>query len=435
MLVGTLAGCLAAMSVHAAGATKAPMPADPGATAHTAELSASARDLLARMRPSIVQIRSFFGGNSAEAEHGTGFAVARDGLLLTNYHVVADGILYPESYRMEYRTADGQTGGIAVLAIDVRHDLAVVRAAGFDAAPLTLRTGIPPRGERAYSLGYPLDLGLVITEGVSNGLMPDTVEPHLYYSGALNPGVSGGPTVDAAGQVIGVNAFGGGGELLNFLQPIEFAAPLLLEALKPGSHEAFRRVAAAQVQAHTRTILDSIAGPWATQNFSGYVVPAKLSGFFTCNAGGNTNRQEVVHSQEMRCQTRARLYLDEGLSSGDVSFQHYYMATDKLGALRFARRLGRTVAGNSSHTYGSPRHLTPYACHIDNVTLRSFDALVRVCARGYRKIPDLYDFSVSVASINQPGRAVISYLTVLGVEYSAATDFIKKYLETIEWNP
>ena len=411
------------------------MPADQGATSHTAELSAPARDLLARLRPSIVQIRSFFGGNSAEAEHGTGFAVAPGGLLLTNYHVVADGILYPESYRMECRTADGQTGSIVVIAIDVRHDLAVVRAAGLDATPLALRTGIPPRGERAYSLGYPLDLGLAITEGVSNGLMPDTVEPHLYYSGALNPGVSGGPTVDAAGQVIGVNAFGGGGELLNFLQPIEFSAPLLLEAQKPGSRADFRHIAAAQVQSHTRAILDSITGPWVTQNFSNYVMPAKLSRFFTCNAGGNTNRREVVHSQEMRCQTRARLYLDEGLSSGDVSFQHYYLATDQLGALRFARRLSRTVAGNYSRAFGSSRHLTPYACHVDNVTLHSFDALVRVCARGYRKIPDLYDFSVSVASINQPGRAVVSYLTVLGVEYSAATDFIKSYLGTLEWNP
>jgi len=68
--------------------------------------------------------------------------------------VVADGILYPDSYRMEYRTADGQTGRVMVLAIDVRHDLAVVRAAGLGAAPLALRKAIPPRGERA--LGHRL---------------------------------------------------------------------------------------------------------------------------------------------------------------------------------------------------------------------------------------------------------------------------------------
>ncbi len=428
-------GCLMGVTAMGAAADRVPLPTDQTAAARTAELSASARDLLARLRPSVVQIRSFFGGNAAEAEHGTGFAVAPDGILLTNYHVVADGILYPESYRMEYRTADGQTGAIAVLAIDVRHDLAVVRATGLNSTPLALRTEIPPRGERAYSLGYPLDLGLVVTEGVANGLMPNTVEPHLYYSGALNPGVSGGPTVDAAGQVIGVNAFGGGGELLNFLQPIEFATPLLLEARKPESRRDFRAIAAAQVQSHTRAILDSIARPWVTQNFSGYMVPAKLSGFFTCNAGGDTNRREVVHSQEMGCQTRARLYLDEGLSSGDVSFQHYYLATDQLGALRFSRRLSRTVYGTFGRTFGSSRHQTPFACHVDNVTLHSFDALVRVCARGYRRIPDLYDFSVAVVSINQPKRAVVSYLTVSGVEYLAATDLIQSYLGALEWNP
>ena len=52
-----------------------------------------------RTRASIVQIKGFFGNNTAQAFHGTGFAVARGGLVLTNYHVVAEQVLYPEKYR------------------------------------------------------------------------------------------------------------------------------------------------------------------------------------------------------------------------------------------------------------------------------------------------------------------------------------------------
>ena len=422
-------GCLAAVLL--------PVVTYPGtAERNTVDpMSASARELLARLRPSVVQIRTFYGTNVAEAGHGTGFAVAAGGMLLTNYHVVADALLYPEQYRMEYHTTNGKVGAITVLAIDVRHDLALVHATGVDLAPLVLRADSPLRGERAYSLGYPLDLGLVITEGVVNGRVDDAVEPHLYYSGALNPGVSGGPTVDSSGRVVGVNAFAAGGELLNFLVPIEFAPPLLLPPHVALDPRHLRRLIAQQVQAHLRVMLDSIPAGLTTQQISGYVLPAKLSGFFTCNAGGDTDMHEPVHGQSMSCQTRSALYLEEGLKSGDVSFRHYLLTTDQLGAMRFAHRLSLAAVAYGSHNYGTPHHVTPYACHRDSVAMQSFDAAVRVCARGYRQYPELYDLYVTAVSLNQPRSAMVSSLVVSGVEFSAGMAFVHKFLGALRWAP
>ena len=51
--------------------------------------SQSAREVLALVRPAVIQIKSFFGANTAEASHGTGFAVKQGGVFVTNYHVVA----------------------------------------------------------------------------------------------------------------------------------------------------------------------------------------------------------------------------------------------------------------------------------------------------------------------------------------------------------
>ena len=60
-------------------------PAKPSAQeALPATISESARDALARIRPSVAQIKGFFGSNTAQAFHGTGFAVAPNGVLLTN---------------------------------------------------------------------------------------------------------------------------------------------------------------------------------------------------------------------------------------------------------------------------------------------------------------------------------------------------------------
>src|SRR5215470_5854860 len=95
-----------------------------------AAASQGAREVLAQVRPAVIQIKSFLGSNTAQSSHGTGFAVSEGGVFMTNYHVVAERVQHPGKYRLEYRTAEGQTGAITVLAVDVRHDLALVRAAG-----------------------------------------------------------------------------------------------------------------------------------------------------------------------------------------------------------------------------------------------------------------------------------------------------------------
>src|SRR5258706_11526986 len=75
--------------------------------------SQNARDVLALVRPAVIQIKGFFGSNTAQAFHGSGFAVAADGVFITNYHVVAERVQHPDKYRLEYNTVEGTTGAIS----------------------------------------------------------------------------------------------------------------------------------------------------------------------------------------------------------------------------------------------------------------------------------------------------------------------------------
>ena len=87
------------------------------------------------------------------------------------------------------------------------------------------------QGERIYSLGNPLDVGFAITEGNYNGLVQRSFYPRIFFGGALNPGMSGGPALDARGRVIGVNvAKRLDAEQVSFLVPAEFARALLDKA-------------------------------------------------------------------------------------------------------------------------------------------------------------------------------------------------------------
>ena len=89
------------------------VPAQSQATMATAggkEITKSAKDVLARVRPSVIQVEGLYDQNSAPSFHGTGFAVAKAGLFVTSYHVVAPQVRHPKRYRLEYRTPDAKRG-------------------------------------------------------------------------------------------------------------------------------------------------------------------------------------------------------------------------------------------------------------------------------------------------------------------------------------
>lgn len=397
--------------------------------------SESARDVLLRVRPAVIQIKGFFGSNTAQAFHGTGFAVANNGVFMTNYHVVAQHVQYPDKFRLEYRAADGKTGNITVLAIDVGHDLAVVRATGFAPEPLKLEPVVPVKGERAYSIGFPLDVGLTITEGVSNGKVEDSFDPRIHYSGAINGGMSGGPALNTAGNVIGINVSGYRFEqLVSFLVPAEHALALLKRSLKSKADaNALRKDSATQLRAHAMDLLGALPGKIPTQAMAGYQLPAKLAPFIDCNASGDPTPNQPTQIVNINCAAKAGLYVQQGLFTGDLRYSHFLRTTDKLDAWRFAYKLSELAGATGA--FGSRRHVGPFACENRVVALKGFDASVMICTRAYRKLEGLYDFTVRVSSLNHPKRGFASHLDMYGLEFEPGMRFIQRFVEAMEWQP
>src|ERR1700686_2909673 len=96
-------------------AALAQAPADPPVTAFSAA------------KPRLLQIRTLVASAGRQSSIGSGFLVSADGLAITNYHVVSQIALEPNTYRLEYAAADGSRGEVKLLAIDLPNDLAVVR--------------------------------------------------------------------------------------------------------------------------------------------------------------------------------------------------------------------------------------------------------------------------------------------------------------------
>lgn len=152
----------------------------------------AAQDIYRRVNPAVVTLYS-------AGEIGSGSIIGAEGLILTNKHVVQNGV------QVEAKTASGKVYTGQVVAIDLRHDLALVQLATrdrFPTVPLASSANLQP-GEPVYAIGSPAGRAGTFTNGHFQKV---TEYGSLQTSrGLLQPGNSGGPLLNHRGEMIGIN--------------------------------------------------------------------------------------------------------------------------------------------------------------------------------------------------------------------------------------
>lgn len=402
------------------------------------ELSDEAKSRLDAARDAVVQIRGFFDKSESSAFHGSGFAVDDGRRIVTNYHVVAQVVLYPRQYRLEYLTSDGLKGPLRVLAIDVRNDLAIVAASDLELPHLTLRSEIPAQGERAWSIGFPLNLGLTITEGVANGLVENSIEQRIHYTGAINGGMSGGPALDRRGRVYGVNvSLVTGGQLVGFVVPAKHIPALLARAKTPleqsQSAQQLRQRVTAQVLAYEAEVLEAQPETNGKQRVRGYSLPTQISRHVECSTIDERSPHVRMRVETVSCWMPSRILAQPGVYVAGLSVQHRILKSAGLHPLQFERQVNRLAA--SPRRAGAPAHVAPFACRNALVSLDGFDARISTCVRQYRLFAGLYDFDVTVVGIDDSSEALVSRLTLVGVGFDTGRRIMERYLGALQWTP
>lgn len=177
-------------------------------------------------------------GNQAPARGtGSGFIVSADGYILTNAHVVADAEI------VNVRMTDRREYQAKVIGVDPRTDVAVIKIDGKNLPFVKL--GDPSKlrpGEWVVAIGSPFGFENSVTAGIvsatARGLPGDSYVPFIQTDVAVNPGNSGGPLFNLAGEVVGINSqiFSqtGGYMGLSFAIPIDVANNVQEQLVKTG---------------------------------------------------------------------------------------------------------------------------------------------------------------------------------------------------------
>ncbi|MFI9644351.1 S1C family serine protease [Micromonospora sp. NPDC051925] len=211
LLAGTLGGALGyAFAVRGGaggGVTLGAGPAEGPALAQRRPDSLAG--VAERVLPSVVTIRVASLGGTSE---GSGFIVSTDGYVVTNDHVVADG-----TGRASVTFNDGSSATATVVGQDPESDIAVIKVDRKGLRPIEFGDSEALAvGDPVLAIGSPLSLANTVTAGIISALdrtmqAGEPGGPVRYYAAiqtdaAVNHGNSGGPLVDAAGRVIGVNS-------------------------------------------------------------------------------------------------------------------------------------------------------------------------------------------------------------------------------------
>jgi putative serine protease PepD len=255
LLVGTAGGVGGAAVYSATNGTTTTTPSvtaplTGGQTAPASAPDGSVQSAAAKVLPSVVKIGVM---TSQGAATGSGIVISKDGLIVTNNHVVSGA---GSGATLSVMLNDGRTVSATVVGTDELTDLAVIRANAKDLTPAVLgKSGSLGVGQGVVAIGSPFGLEATVTSGIVSALNrpvssgdaqqnSTTVFPAVQTDAAINPGNSGGALIDLAGQVVGINSAiktaGGSGQSqggnigLGFAIPIDQAKPILDELVAKG---------------------------------------------------------------------------------------------------------------------------------------------------------------------------------------------------------
>jgi putative serine protease PepD len=239
---------------------------------------------------------SFFGAQEQQAQ-GSGFVIDKDGHVVTNYHVVEG------AKKVQVSFSDEEQMNATVVGTDPSTDIAVLEIQGAmsrSLTPLVLGDSHQVKvGDAVVAIGNPFGLERTVTAGIVSALQRQIQAPNgfqidevIQTDAAINHGNSGGPLLNANGDVIGVNAQieteSGGNVGIGFAIPIDTVKDVASQLIKEG------KVEHAYLGVELATITSDLASNFRVPVDKGVLIQHVRDGSPAADAGLKGGTTQVV---------------------------------------------------------------------------------------------------------------------------------------------
>ena len=395
-----------------------------------------AEQIFSQLAPSVYQIKIIDKASGEKSSIGTGFQISADGLLATNYHVISSFARHPSKYAMEFLDNQGNTGSLTLESVDVINDLAIVkREVNGDMPFFTLSDTVPKQGEKLFSLGNPHDLGMIVVPGTYNGLKKESFNDRIHFTGSINPGMSGGPVVNAREQVVGINVATAGNDI-GFLIPHSKLVALFEDYLASPPQDIDAQMAEQLAENQEKLISSLINAEWNLRQLQDSVIPIIDVPFLPCWGDSNADKEDaLILTIVANCSLEEDTYISSHFFTASIDMEFRYIQGKGLSSTKFyhlyEQQIGRAGPGNAA----TKDDVSEYQCHHDvvapdNGTIASKTVF---CTRAYKDFEGLFDVLFLSASVDKETQALISHFTISGVEQDTAMAFTKKFMEAVSW--
>lgn len=393
----------------------------------TSEALHSRQDLFEQYKDRIVQVRSINRATEQKGSIGSGFVVGDGRLIATNYHVIAY-LVTREGYDADYLDQNFNQGRLKLRAIDVIHDLAILEAEEVIAQPLTFASE-DKQGEALFSLGNPSDYGFVIVEGSHNGLQQNTDYSRILFSGALNSGMSGGPTLNQKGEVVGVNVASQGNGL-GFIVPVRLLSELLANIEK---QKDFNQVVTQQIAADNQRYFQRFfEHDFKKAKLGKRSIPTEFGDDFRCwDNSSEPKEEDLIGEKNLICVTDRQLYLSDDLSMGEFIYQYrHYFTRQDISSSHFYKLYSKR--NDMFYKPHSTRYYGDFSCQAEFIRIADEDYKATYCIRPSKKYQGLNDLALTAASINQEKEGFVIQVALIGVQESLGRRVLQRILSQIQ---
>lgn len=396
-----------------------------------------AQQLFNHYKSGLFQIQIIELGSGNKSAIGSGFGINNSGLIATNYHVVSDFVQYPDKYRIQFLSATGAEGDLTLHNFDVVNDLAILRLEQIPSEylPFELADKLPVQGVPIYSLGNPHDLGMIVVPGTFNGLKKTSFYQRIHFTGSINPGMSGGPVVNAEGQVVGVNVATAGNQI-GFLIPLKKLQNLADQPDTQIHAENFKLKIEQQLMDNQQELVSSLLNSdWKKSKLGKALVPDAVAEFISCWGDSNAEDSKAQFlSVENRCRLGEQIYINRHFQTGAVEMEFEWLESETFSPRKFYTFYSDRVIGAGPGNPSNKDDVTNYQCQNSaHKNSHGVSSKTIFCLRAYKHYKRLYDVLFIAATLDHEQAGLISHYTLSGVAENTAKAFTEQFLEAISW--